>query len=71
MENDATNSKALYRRGVAYTRIGELDKAREDLNEALQIVKTDEAERAAIIKALNDIKIKEHRDRVSEKEMSK
>jgi tetratricopeptide (TPR) repeat protein len=59
LENDANNSKALYRRGVAYTKIGEVEKAREDLNEALEIAKADEQEKAAILKALNDVKIKE------------
>jgi Flp pilus assembly protein TadD len=35
MENEPKNTKALFRRGVAYTKIGEVDKARSDLNEAL------------------------------------
>lgn len=35
MENEPKNTKALFRRGVAYTKIGEVDKARADLNEAL------------------------------------
>ena len=70
LENDPESSKAYYRRGVAYTKIGEVDKARESLNTALGL-KIDEGERATIGRALNDIKMKEKRDRDSEKEMSK
>ena len=71
LENEPKNTKALYRRGVAYTKIGEIEKARFDLNDALEYAKTDENERKAILQALNDVKLKEKKDREREKEMSK
>lgn len=71
LDNEPKNTKALYRRGVAYTKIGEVDKAREDLNEALELAQADGDERSAIIKALNDLRLKEKKDKEREKEMSK
>ena len=35
LEKDQKNKKALYRKGIAYIGIGELDKARETLQEIL------------------------------------
>ena len=56
---------------MAYFKIGECDKAREDFNVALEIVKDDEGERKNIEKALYDLKAKEIRDRKREKEVSR
>ena len=37
LDNDSENVKAYYRRGVAYTKIGEVARAKEDLNTALEL----------------------------------
>lgn len=50
LENDADNVKALYRRGVAYTKIGEIERARDDLEAALEMTQ-DANEKNAIGKA--------------------
>jgi len=71
LENDPQNTKALYRRGVAYTKVGELDKARDCLQTAYENENIDEGEKQSIVKALADIKAKVKKDRLSEIEMSK
>lgn len=37
LEKDPQNKKALFRQGIAYTSIGELDKARETLNKVVDL----------------------------------
>ena len=37
IENDPDNIKALYRRGVAYTKIGEIERANDDLKQAFEL----------------------------------
>ena len=37
LDKDPENRKALYRMGIAYTNVGELDKARDALNKVLTI----------------------------------
>jgi tetratricopeptide (TPR) repeat protein len=50
LKNDEGNIKALYRRGVAYTGIGEVAKARQDLDTALELTTADSPDRGAIVK---------------------
>lgn len=47
IDNDANNVKGFYRRGVAYTKIGEITRAKDDLARALELT-TDPAEKQAI-----------------------
>ena len=50
LTNDENNIKALYRRGVAYTGIGEVKRANEDLKTALELCAEDSQDRGAILK---------------------
>ena len=47
LENDPSNVKAMYRRGVAYTKIGEIERATDNLTEALALTE-DAGEKVAI-----------------------
>lgn len=67
LSNDEDNVKALYRRGVAYTKIGEIDRAREDLEDALGLTEN-EAEKKAIEQAQRDINALVVRNKQREKE---
>ena len=67
--NQPENVKALYRRGVAYTKMGKNLEAREDLLQALEL-STDKSEQASIKKALQDVKEMEEINRKREREMS-
>ena len=67
--NEPENVKALYRRGVAYTKMGKNVEAREDLLQALEL-STDKSEQASIKKALQDVKEMEEVNRKREREMS-
>ncbi len=69
MVNEPENVKALYRRGVAYTKMGKNEEAREDLLQALEL-STDKSEQASIKKALQDVKEMEEVNRKREREMS-
>lgn len=51
LDNDPGNVKALFRRGVAYTKIGEVERALEDLADALEQAK-DNNEIISIKKAI-------------------
>jgi len=42
--SDVDNCKALYRRGIAYTKKGQTDKAKADLTRALELVNLNESE---------------------------
>lgn len=55
LEKDEENVKALYRMGLAYTRIGELNKARETFNKVAAL-ETDEAMKNSVTKALQEVK---------------
>jgi tetratricopeptide (TPR) repeat protein len=70
IENDPDNVKAYYRRGVAYTKIGEISKAKENLAIALDLTQ-DPGERAAIQRAFYDLKELKELNREREKSMSK
>ena len=68
LEKEPENTKALFRKGVAYTKIGELERARECLNE---VVRIDPSMQITTTKALQDVKNVETRNRQREKEMSR
>ena len=68
MEKDANNVKGLYRLGVAYTRVGELNKAREALNKVLNLESTDDMKRTAE-QALKEVENVESRNKTKEKQM--
>lgn len=68
LEKDPENKKALYRMGLAYTQIGELDKAREALNKVVEL-KGDDSMKNAAINALQEVKLKGQRNKKNEKEM--
>ncbi len=55
LDNDPCNVKALFRRGVAYTKIGEVERALEDLADALEQSK-DSNEISSIKRAIQDIR---------------
>lgn len=50
LKNEDENVKALYRRGVAYTGIGEVKRAKEDLCRALFLAEEESPDRGAIMK---------------------
>ena len=54
--------------GLAYTQIGELDKAREALNKVVEL-KGDDSMKNAAINALQEVKLKGQRNKKNEKEM--
>ena len=47
VDNDASNAKALFRRGVCHTKLGNLDAARDDLRKAAELDPTSREVRAA------------------------
>ena len=47
VDNDASNAKALFRRGVCHTKLGNLDAARDDLRRAAELDPTSREVRAA------------------------
>ena len=47
VDNDASNAKALFRRGVRHTKLGNLDAARDDLRKAAELDPTSREVRAA------------------------
>lgn len=51
LENDGDNVKALYRRGSAYIKVGEIKRAKEDLTAAFELTK-DLGEKSAINNAI-------------------
>ena len=66
IEKDPENKKALFRMGIAYTQIGELEKARENLNKVVEL-ETQQNMKDIAIAALIDVKRKEQRDKKNEK----
>jgi len=52
--------------GIAYTQIGELEKARENLNKVVEL-ETEQNMKDIAIAALLDVKRKEQRDKKNEK----
>ena len=60
LEKDPENTKALFRKGVAYTKVGELERARECLNEVIRI---DPNMQSIATKALQDVKNVENRNK--------
>ena len=68
IEKDPDNKKALFRMGIAYTQIGELEKARENLNKVVEL-ETEQNLKDIAIAALLDVKRKEQKDKKNEKEM--
>ena len=68
LEKEPKHTKALYRKGVAYTKVGELDRARECLNE---VSKIDPSMKNTVTRALMDVKDVENRNKTREKEMTK
>lgn len=68
LEKDPENKKALFRQGVAYTNIGELEKAREVLTQVIEL-DGDEGEKKAATDALQKVKSKEMLNKKNEKQM--
>ena len=68
MEKDPDNKKALYRKGISYTNIGELEKAKECFEKILEIG-GDEGEIKSANLGLQEIKIVEQRNKSNEKAM--
>lgn len=56
LEREEENDKALYRRGMAYLGIGELNKAKSDLMKAYNIT---EGKDTGVIKGLEKLKEKQ------------
>lgn len=75
LENEPESIKALYRLGIAFTKLGEFEKAKEKLKEALEIIdeqeNPNEAEKRAIVKALHDVKNAENIQKEKEKDLSR
>ena len=55
LDKDSENDKALFRRGVAYMNVGELNKASEDLTRANQLT---EGKDPHVIEMLHELKAK-------------
>ena len=68
LEKDPENTKALFRKGIAYTKVGELQRARECLDDVARI---DPKMQGVAQKALQEIKNIEIRNKEKEKEMSR
>ena len=68
LEKDPDNKKALYRKGISYTNIGELEKAKECFEKILEIG-GDEGEIKSANLGLQEIKIVEQRNKSNEKAM--
>ena len=68
LEKDPENTKALFRKGIAYTKVGELQRARECLDDVARI---DPKMQGVAQKALQEIKNIETRNKEKEREMSK
>lgn len=68
LDKDDENQKALYRRGKAYMMIGEMNKAKNDFNRALELSDGKDQE---IIKALHELREKKKLHRQRELEFSK
>lgn len=67
LENDGCNVKAFFRRGVAYTKIGEIKRANDDLKHALDMTQ-DSGEKTTILRAMQDVRELQQRNKVREKE---
>jgi tetratricopeptide (TPR) repeat protein len=67
IDKDCDNQKALYRRGVSYLNVGELNKSKGDLLRANDLA---EGKDGAILLALQQLKDKQAQDKVRERELS-
>jgi len=68
LEKDPENTKALFRKGIAYTKVGELERAKQCLDDVARI---DPSMQAVSQKALQEVKNIEIRNKEKEKEISK
>ena len=68
LEKDPENTKALFRKGIAYTKVGELERAKQCLDDVARI---DPSMQAVSQKALQEVKNIEMRNKEKEKEISK
>ena len=55
LEKEPNNKKALYRLGVAYTGINELERARDALNKIVEMGDDDQGMKNSALQALQDI----------------
>lgn len=63
-----TLEKAYYRRGYSYLKIGDLEKAKQDLVKANEIA---DGKNGSVIQALKDLKVKVEENKLKEIELSK
>ena len=68
LENDPTNTKAIYRRAIAYLKIGELDRCHKDLMTLHNMQDLDANDKSALSSAFKDLKDARERSKQRERE---